>query len=137
MPTNPTDPSDTTTGEAGSESNGLLLRRVIALTVDWAIATAISAGFFDFNSWATLAVFAGMTLIMLMTAGATLGHRLASLRVYRWADGASPPYPHQALIRTLALCLVIPAVVWDRSGRGLHDVWAGTVMDRWGLRPIR
>ena len=25
------------------------------------------------------------------------------------------------------MLLVIPAVVWDRDGRGLHDRWAGTV----------
>jgi len=34
------------------------------------------------------------------------------------------------LIRTVSLCLVIPAVVWGLDGRGLHDVWAGTQIVR-------
>ena len=32
----------------------------------------------------------------------------------------------RALVRTIGLCLVIPAVVWGSDGRGLHDRWAGT-----------
>jgi hypothetical protein len=34
------------------------------------------------------------------------------------------------VVRTVLLCLVLPAVVWDSSGRGLHDVAAGTVIVR-------
>jgi uncharacterized RDD family membrane protein YckC len=33
-------------------------------------------------------------------------------------------------VRTALLCLVIPAVVWDADGRGLHDKAAGTVIVR-------
>lgn len=110
----------------------LLGRRIIALCVDWAIASAISAGFFDFDSMATLGVFAAMTFLLVMTVGATIGHRLLGLRVYRMDDGAAPPRPLQALLRTLGVCLVIPAVVWGSDGRGLHDMWAGTQIDRWG-----
>jgi len=33
-------------------------------------------------------------------------------------------------VRSALLCLVIPAVVWDRDGRGLHDTAAGTVLVR-------
>jgi len=35
-----------------------------------------------------------------------------------------------ALVRTLLLGLVIPAVVTDDDGRGLHDRAAGTVVVR-------
>jgi len=31
-------------------------------------------------------------------------------------------------LRTLLICLVIPAVIWDRDGRGLQDRAAGTVV---------
>ena len=41
-----------------------------------------------------------------------------------------PPGPGAALLRTGLLCLVIPAVIWDASGRGMHDVAAGTVILR-------
>lgn len=33
-------------------------------------------------------------------------------------------------IRTVLLCLVLPAVVWDGDGRGLHDRAAGTAIVR-------
>ncbi|PZP04804.1 MAG: RDD family protein, partial [Dermacoccus nishinomiyaensis] len=33
-------------------------------------------------------------------------------------------------VRTVLLCLAIPAVVTDSSGRGLHDKLAGTVIVR-------
>ena len=44
----------------------LVLRRVIALCIDWAIALAISGGFFDLHSLATLGIFAVMALITLI-----------------------------------------------------------------------
>lgn len=99
-------------------------RRVVALVVDWGLATAISAGFLDNHPLATLGVFALMTLVLVATRGATIGHTLLGLRV-RAVDGGAPR-PLQALIRTGSLCVVVPAVVWGLDGRGLHDVWAGT-----------
>ena len=36
----------------------------------------------------------------------------------------------RAALRTLLLCLLIPALIWDRDGRGLHDKAAGTVVVR-------
>ncbi len=103
-------------------------RRVVALVVDWAIATAISAGFLDNHPLATLGAFAVMTWLLLATRGATIGHTLLGLEVRTLADG--PPGPVKALIRTASLCVVIPAVVWGLDGRGLHDVWAGTAIVR-------
>lgn len=103
-------------------------RRVVALAIDWALATAISAGFFDNDPLATLLVFAAMTWLLLATRGATIGHTVLGLRVRRLAGGAAGPV--QALVRAGSLCLVIPAVVWGLDGRGLHDVWAGTVIVR-------
>lgn len=110
---------------AGARSTPAPLgRRVIALAVDWAVATAISAGFLDNHPLATLGVFAVVTFLLVATRGATIGHTLLGLRV-RAADGGAAR-PVQVLIRTVSLCLVVPAVVWGLDGRGLHDVWAGT-----------
>ncbi len=36
----------------------------------------------------------------------------------------------QALTRTVLLCLFVPAVIWDRDGRGLHDKVPNTVVIR-------
>ena len=38
--------------------------------------------------------------------------------------------PLPALVRTALLCLVLPAVVYDRDQRGLHDRAAATVLVR-------
>ncbi len=103
-------------------------RRIVALLVDWAISSAISAGFFHYDPLATLAVFAVMTWLMLSTLGATIGHVAAGLAVRRLDRGL--PGPLRALVRTVLLCLVIPAVVWGADGRGLHDMAAGTVVTR-------
>jgi hypothetical protein len=34
------------------------------------------------------------------------------------------------LARTVLLCLVVPAVIWDRDQRGMHDRLIGTVLVR-------
>jgi uncharacterized RDD family membrane protein YckC len=36
----------------------------------------------------------------------------------------------QALTRTILLCLFVPAIIWDRDGRGLHDKVPNTVVVR-------
>jgi len=103
-------------------------RRIGALAIDWALASSISAGFFGFDSMATLAVFGAMTILLLSTLGATIGHRLFGLGVRRLDGGA--PGPARAAVRTLGICLVVPAVVWGPDGRGLHDRWSGTSVVR-------
>ena len=34
----------------------------------------------------------------------------------------------RAVLRTALLLLLIPALIWDRDGRGLHDRAAGTAV---------
>ena len=34
------------------------------------------------------------------------------------------------LVHTLLLCLAIPALIWDKNQRGMHDVVAGTILVR-------
>ena len=36
----------------------------------------------------------------------------------------------RALVRTALLCLLVPAVVFDRDGRGLHDRLTDTAVVR-------
>lgn len=103
-------------------------RRLLGLFIDWVVALAISAGFFAAAPLATLTIFAIMTWLLLATRSATIGHTLSGLLVTRLDGG--PVGPGKALIRTVALCLVIPAVVWGLDGRGMHDVWAGTAIRR-------
>lgn len=102
------------------------LRRVLALVIDWALCSAISAAFFGYAPMATLAVFALENLVLVAWTGNTIGHRLAGLRVVRADDPRRPVGLGRAAVRSALLCLVIPAAVWDAEGRGMHDRAAGT-----------
>jgi uncharacterized RDD family membrane protein YckC len=116
---------------SGTGSLAPLGRRVVALCLDWAVAEAISFGFFDREPMVTLAIFAAMNLVLVSSVGSTIGHRLLGLEVRRL--GAEGPHLvgfGRGAVRTLLLCLVIPAVVWDADGRGMHDRAAGTVIVR-------
>ncbi|MFE7408630.1 RDD family protein [Isoptericola sp. NPDC057559] len=123
--------------ETGPGSLARLGRRVVALLVDWAVATLIAylvttpASFAELNSWVTLGVFALENVLLVSTAGFTIGHRLLGMQVRTLGapEGMANGFARGA-VRTLLLCLVIPAVVWDRDGRGLHDRAAGTVLVR-------
>lgn len=134
---------------SGSGSRASLARRVAAITVDWIGCLAISGAFFrDPESaapgllagepMATVAVFAVATAVLVGLLGHSVGHRLLGLRVLRLADLRRDVAPGDvrapgilaAVVRTVLLCLVIPAVVWGSDGRGLHDIAAGTVILR-------
>ena len=120
-------------------------RRVGGLAIDWGGSLLVSAAFFPDPSatahtlvsgrpFATLAIWAIQHLILVATIGTTIGHRIFGLRVVR-EDGVRPIGFAKAAIRTLMIALVIPAVVWDDEGRGLHDRAAGTRLAR--ARPSR
>jgi hypothetical protein len=103
-------------------------RRLAAVTIDW-LACVILAQPFSNAPWAPLAVFAGMSLLLLSTLSATFGMRLLGLGVARLGVRGLVS-PLRVTVRTVLLCLVIPAVIWDRDGRGLHDKAVGTVVIR-------
>jgi uncharacterized RDD family membrane protein YckC len=106
-------------------------RRLVALVVDWVVALLIagwllrSAGLGQFGPLLVLLV---ENVVLVGTAGATIGHRLLGLRV-ETVDGKAPG-PVKALVRSVLLCLAIPPLVWDADQRGLHDRWAGTLVAR-------
>ena len=66
--------------------------------------------------------------VLTWLGGASMGQRLLGLRVVRL--GGRPIGLPRAFLRTLLVCLVVPAVVWDRDGRGMHDKLAGTAQLR-------
>ncbi len=115
--------------EEGAGSMARLGRRIGALWIDWLLALAISAGFFNGEPMITLAIFAIENVLLISTVGFTIGHRLFGMRVVR-LDGGPLVGIWRGLLRAFLLCLVIPAVVWDSDGRGLHDRLSGTVLIR-------
>ncbi|MBB2921512.1 RDD family protein [Cellulomonas cellasea] len=114
----------------GAGSQAPVGRRLVALAIDWAVCLVISAAFLDGDPMATLGVFALENVLLVSTLGTTLGHRALGLRVQRLARPGVAPGALLAAVRTVLLCLVVPAVVWDADGRGLHDRAAGTVIVR-------
>ncbi|GAA1244703.1 RDD family protein [Kitasatospora nipponensis] len=105
-------------------------RRIGALFVDGWLASLIAYGALAHGdlqraNLLSLPVFFAVSAILLATSGTTFGKRLFGLRVVR-LDGTRATIP-QALLRTVLLCLVVPAAVWDRDTRGLHDKAVGTV----------
>ena len=76
------------------------------------------------GNWALL-VFFVLSVLTVGTVGFTPGKRLFGLRVVDLATGRV--HPARALLRSVLLCLAVPALIWDRDGRGLHDRLARTV----------
>ncbi|MFD8071248.1 RDD family protein [Streptomyces sp. NPDC059718] len=110
--------------EEGPGSLAPVGRRIAALFIDWGLCAVIAYGLIAHrdagaaNPWTTV-VFGLMSVLLLGTVGTTPGKRLLRLRVVR-QDGGRLGLGAAAL-RTLLLLLVIPAVVWDRDTRGMHD----------------
>ncbi|MFJ4482062.1 RDD family protein [Streptomyces longwoodensis] len=105
-------------------------RRIGALAVDWAMCVLIAYGLITdgytpaTSNWALL-VFFVMSALTVGTVGFTPGKRLFRIRVLALDTGTVNPL--RALLRTVLLCLAVPALIWDRDGRGLHDRLARTV----------
>lgn len=120
----------------GSGSIARMGRRVAALFVDWGLSMLVASAFLGYrvagghgsNAFGPLLVFFVENLLLVGTLGYTFGHRLLGLRVV--AAGGGYAGPLRALERTVLLCLFIPAVIWDRDNRGLHDRLARTVIVR-------
>jgi len=119
--------------EEGSGSVAGFGRRIGAIVVDWLICTwAITQGLLRIDSvtmpWVPLLVLALEYLLLVGTMGMTFGMRLFGIRVATLGGGAPGFVP--VLARTFLLCLAVPALVWDRDQRGLHDRAANTVVVR-------
>ena len=103
-------------------------RRILALLIDFALCFAVYLAFFFGSDWASLLLFAGEQIILLWLTGSGFGHLLLGLRLVK-VDGTYAGL-WRPVLRTILLVLLIPALVWDSDQRGLHDVFAGTVLVR-------
>ncbi|MDA5286365.1 RDD family protein [Streptomyces sp. NPDC054904] len=108
-------------------------RRIGAVVIDWVGCQLIAYGLITGGDLAatgnwTLGIFVALTILTVGTVGFTPGKRILGLRVIG-QDGNRLGIV-RVVVRTLLLALVIPALVWDRDGRGLHDRLAGAVQVR-------
>jgi uncharacterized RDD family membrane protein YckC len=116
--------------EDGSGSIARPGRRLGAIAVDWGLCVLIAYGLITdgygpaTSNWALLLFFV-LSAVTVGTVGSTPGKRLFGLRVVDVTTGRVNPL--RALLRSALLCLAVPALIWDRDGRGLHDRMARTV----------
>ena len=110
-------------------------RRLAAVFVDWTMCQLVAYAGFGVTlgqgsggSWAPLGIFAVENLVLLLTLGSTFGQRLLGIQLVSLGGGRAGV--GRVLLRTVLLCLAVPALVWDRDQRGLHDKAAKTVLVR-------
>jgi uncharacterized RDD family membrane protein YckC len=105
--------------------------RVGAFLVDSLVA-ALVAGLFTApqlpGNWSLLS-FGVLTVVTLVAAGQTPGMRLLGLRLAHPRAGARLAL-WRAVVRTGLLVLLVPALLVDADGRGLHDRLTGTAVVR-------
>jgi uncharacterized RDD family membrane protein YckC len=114
--------------EHGRGSAAGFAPRILAIVIDW-LPCSVAAQLLTRNpAFSALALFAAVTVLSIAIAGRTVGHAAAGLRV-ALLDGRRAGFS-AAVIRTVLMCLLIPPVVYNLDGRGLHDRAAGTVVLR-------
>lgn len=122
--------------ESGAGSLAHWGPRIVALVIDWVLANAAAyAVFRSTDIWqppttpadaSPLIAFAVMTAGLVAILGSSIGHRVRHLQVVR-LDGRQVG-AWRAIVRTVLVLLVIPPLVVDADGRGLHDRAAGTIL---------
>jgi uncharacterized RDD family membrane protein YckC len=107
-------------------------RRFVALAIDWLIAVLSAAAVANSTvppeglreSVIVSAVFVVEVALLVGLLGFSIGKRIVRIKVE--GPGGRPIGVPRALLRTLLLALVIPALVMNEDRRGLHDIAAGS-----------
>jgi len=105
-------------------------RRLGALLIDWVLCTVVASLLvvdLRANPWPQLGVFVLVNAFFLGLFGQTPGMALLRIRCVSLADGGAIGLP-RAIVRAVLLALVIPALINDGDGRGLHDRAARSVV---------
>jgi uncharacterized RDD family membrane protein YckC len=124
------------TGSFGSlDQRAWFGRRVVAFLLDWFASVLVALLAFpqfgygtNESMLATLLIFTAEVIVLTWLTGASFGQRIVGLRVISIDGGRLPLW--RVVIRTALILLVIPAVVYDDQGRGLHDRLAASVVVR-------
>lgn len=112
-------------------------QRIAALVIDWVVALLVASAFVGGDVWTGEGAALWAPLVVLLAEltlldgllGYSIGRRVLSIAVVR-VDGGHPVGLQRAFMRSILLCLAIPALVNDDDRRGLHDRAAGTVVVR-------
>jgi uncharacterized RDD family membrane protein YckC len=113
--------------------------RLLAFIVDAAASGLVAALFVPRHAGDTLAdrlpgswsliPFALDYVIGVLIAGRTVGMYLTGLRLIRVSEDVAVD-PLRIIGRTVLLLLFVPALVFDRDGRGMHDRLTDTAVVR-------
>ncbi len=109
-------------------------RRFFSILIDWIICLVIARGFFGSEVAGTLVpvgILLAENVLLVSTAGYTIGQRVLGLRVER-VPGGGPIGLVSGLIRSVLLVLVVPPLTigWDPDRRGMHDLLSRSVTVR-------
>lgn len=105
--------------------------RLVALLIDGVLASLIAYAFTAPAAplnWSLVPWFV-ITVVTVAFFGVTPGMWALGIRVAR-IDGATMVGPIRAIPRTVMVGVIIPALITDRDGRGLHDRAVGTIVVR-------
>ncbi len=110
-------------------------RRAVALGLDWLLAIGMSLVLlsqFPYgsseSSLGILGLFAMEVILLTWLTTASFGQRIMGLQVLRTDGGRLALW--RVVLRTALICLVIPAIIIDSSGRGLQDRAVGSIVTR-------
>ncbi len=108
-------------------------RRFVALLIDWVVAmlsvslltsTPIYGPDATASAWVLLAFWIEVSVLD-ATLGFSIGKRVVGICV---VGPNGRPIGLRAFVRTALVCLVLPPLLQNKEGRGLHDVVAGSVI---------
>ncbi len=108
-------------------------RRLAALVLDWVVAmltvsivtsTPVYGPDATASAWVLFAFWIEVSLLD-GTLGFSIGKRVTGICV---VGPNGRPIGLRAFVRTALLCLVVPPLLQNKEGRGLHDVVAGSVI---------
>ncbi|MCF8551570.1 MAG: RDD family protein [Candidatus Nanopelagicales bacterium] len=110
-------------------------RRLAALSIDWFASLGVAVLVFRQYAYgsadsmiATVVVFFAEIVLFTFLLGASFGQKILGLRVVSVQGGRLPLW--RIAVRTFLILLVIPALVLDSDGRGLHDRLLGSQVVR-------
>jgi uncharacterized RDD family membrane protein YckC len=105
-------------------------RRAGAIALDWLVALLLARlipgaeyGSRD-SALATLAIFALEIIVLTWLTGSSFGQRILGIAVVSETGGRLSLW--RIVVRTLLICIVIPALVYDSQRRGLQDLAVGS-----------
>ena len=110
----------------------MTLKRILALIFDWGAAILVVQVIpngpdygTQSNSLLTLIVFATEVTLFTWMMGSSFGQRIVGLHVIDFYSDSNPTFV-QSLFRTFLIVVLVPPLLADAEGRGLHDRLAKT-----------